>query len=65
MTGFAGWNFFTNGAYILSSIKYNDQIIKLTLDEDYFLNREEQYKEFISNGSSGNFLKAPDEIVEE
>ncbi len=55
----------TNGAYILSSIKYNDQIIKLTLDEDYFLNREEQYKEFISNGSSGNFLKAPDEIVEE
>ena len=55
----------TNAAYILSSIKYNDQIIKLTLDEDYFLNREEQYKEFMSNGSSGNFLKAPDEIIEE
>lgn len=54
----------TNAAYILSSIKYNDKIIKLTLDEDYFINREEQYKEFVSNGSSGNFLKAPDEIIE-
>ena len=54
----------TDAAYMLSSIKYNDTIIKLTLDEDYFVNREEQYKEFISNGSSGNFLKAPDEVQE-
>ena len=55
----------TNASYILSSIKYNDKIIALTLDDDYFTNREEQYKEFISKGVSGRFLKAPDEIVEE
>ncbi len=56
--------FITNAAYILSSIKYNDNIIKMMLDENYE-NREEQYKEFISNGTTGNFLKAPDDIVEE
>lgn len=55
----------TNASYILSSIKYNDKIIALTLDDDYFKNREEQYKEFISKGASGRFLKAPDEIIEE
>lgn len=54
----------TNASYILSSIKYNDKIIALALDKDYFINREEQYKEFVSKGNSGNFLKAPEEIIE-
>ena len=53
----------TEASYILSSIKYNDKVIALMLNTDYFVNREEQYKEFISKGNGGNFLKAPDEEV--
>ncbi len=52
----------TNAAYILSSIKYNDKIISLTLEDD---SREQKYNEFESNGETGNFLKAPDDVVEE
>ena len=54
----------TEASYILSSIKYNDKIIALMLNSDYFVNREEQYKEFTSKGNGGNFLKAPDEEAE-
>ncbi len=54
----------TEASYILSSIKYNDKVISLSLNDDYFTNREEQYKEFISKGNSGNFLKAPEEEPE-
>ena len=53
----------TDAAYILASIKYNDKIIEFTMDDDY-LNIESQYNEFVSNGSSGNFLKAPDEEID-
>jgi len=55
----------TDASYILSSIKYNDKVISLSLNDDYFINREEQYKEFISKGTTGNFLKAPDEVPED
>lgn len=56
----------TNASYILSTIKYNDKVIALMLDDDYFVNRDEQYKEFISTKTSGSFLKAPeDEIIED
>ncbi|MBR1377027.1 MAG: hypothetical protein IJ565_04365 [Bacilli bacterium] len=54
----------TNASYILSTVKYNDKVIALMLNSDYFTNREEQYKEFTSKKSSGNFLKAPDENIE-
>ena len=55
----------TEASYILSSIKYNDKVISLSLNDDYFVNREEQYKEFISKGTTGNFLKAPDDVPED
>lgn len=35
-----------NASYILSTVKFNDNIIELMLNEEYFTNKEEQYKEF-------------------
>lgn len=35
-----------NASYILSTVKFNDNIIALMLNEEYFTNKEEQYKEF-------------------
>lgn len=32
-----------NAAYILSTVKYNADIIELMLNEDYFTSREERY----------------------
>lgn len=53
-----------NASYILSTIKYNDKVIALSFNEDYFINREEQYKEFVSKRVNSNFLLAPDEMLE-
>ena len=44
-----------NASYMLSTIKYNDDVIKLILDEDYFTNKEEQYDIFTSTNNSTNF----------
>lgn len=54
----------TDASYILSTVKYNDKVIALMLDDDYFVNREEQYKEFESKKTNNNFLKAPDEEIQ-
>lgn len=35
-----------NSSYILSTVKFNDNIIKLMLNEEYFTNKEEKYEEF-------------------
>lgn len=35
-----------NASYILSTIKYNDNIIELMLNNDYFTNKEEKYEKF-------------------
>lgn len=53
-----------NASYILSTIKYNDKVMALSLDDDYFKNREEQYKEFVSKKKTSNFLLAPEEVPE-
>lgn len=50
-----------DASYILSTVKYNHNVIALMLDEDYFVNREEQYTEFSSKKQNNNFLLAPDE----
>ena len=52
-----------NASYILSTIKFNDNIISLMLDNDYFTNKEEQYDEFSKKNENNNFLV--DEEVEE
>lgn len=51
-----------DASYILSTVKFNDNIIALMLDEEYFTNKEEQYTKFkIKNESKGNFLKYNDD----
>ena len=39
-----------DATYILSSIKYNGNIIKLELNEELLTNKEEQYDKFENNG---------------
>ena len=38
-----------NASYILSTVKFNDNIIELMLNEEYFTNKEEQYDKFEAN----------------
>jgi len=40
-------NVILNASYILSTVKFNDNIIELMLNEDYFTNKEEKYVKFI------------------
>lgn len=54
-----------NASYILSTIQFNDNVIKLSLDDDYFTNKEEQYNEFKKKKEEDHFLKNPDEVVDE
>lgn len=37
-----------DATYILSTVKFNDNIIELMLNDDYFTNKEEQYDKFES-----------------
>ena len=54
-----------NATYILSTIKYNDDVIKLVLDEDYFANKEEKYNIFKSTNNSTVFELEYVDIEEE
>lgn len=38
-----------DASYILSTVKFNDNIIELMLNENYFTNKEEQYEKFKAN----------------
>ncbi len=46
-----------NASYILSTVKFNDNIIKLMLNEDYFINKEETYDIFASKEKKENLLE--------
>lgn len=50
-----------NSSYILSTIKFNDNIIKLMLDSDFFTNRDEVYDIFNSKKETDRFLKFDNE----
>ncbi len=54
-----------NATYILSTVKYNNNVIKLVLDEDYFTNKEEKYNIFSSTNNSTSFELEYTEIEEE
>ncbi len=41
-------NVILNASYILSTVKFNDNVIELMLQEDYLTNREEKYDIFAS-----------------
>lgn len=45
-----------NASYMLSTIKFNDNIVGLMLNSDYFTNKEEQYDVFSKKNENNNFL---------
>lgn len=52
-----------NSSYILSTVKFNDNIIELMLNDDYFTNKEEQYDIFKQKEETDNtkFLQYKEE----
>ncbi len=47
-----------NCSYILSTIKYNSNIVKLSLEDDFLKNKEEEYNVFSSkNNDDNSFLR--------
>lgn len=57
-------NVILNMSYMLSTIKFNDNVIKVILDDD-FLVSEEKYDIFTSKKESNDFLKLEDEPEDE
>ena len=51
-----------NASYILSTVKFNHEVIKLMLDDEFFTNKEETYNIFESTEESNNFLEYVDEV---
>mgnify|MGYP004595445847 FL=1 len=45
-----------NASYILSTVKFNDNIVKLNLKDNYLTNKEEQYAEFKKSDKEEYFL---------
>ena len=54
-------NSILNMTYILSTIKFNDNVVKIILDDD-FLVSEEKYDIFTSKKNENDFLKLEDEV---
>ncbi|MEG2322424.1 MAG: hypothetical protein RSB71_02955 [Bacilli bacterium] len=50
-----------NASYMLSTIKFNDNVIKLMLDDE-FLSLDEQYDIFTSKQETSDFLKLEEEV---
>lgn len=50
-----------DASYILSTVKFNDNIIALMLNDDYFTNKEEQYDKFKIKEENNYFLQYNDE----
>ena len=54
-----------NSSYILSTIKYNYDIIELMLKDDYFTNKTGKYDNYETKEDSGNFeLEKENELKE-
>lgn len=53
-----------NASYILSTIKYNSNVIKLVLNEDYFTNKEVMYDIFTPKQETSDFLEYEDDMVD-
>ena len=51
-----------DATYILSTIKYNGDVIKLVLNEDYFRNKESVHDIFIPKEVTSDFLEYNDDI---
>lgn len=46
-----------NSSYILSTVKFNNNVIKILLDEDYFKYKEEKFELFEKEEKKENFLE--------
>lgn len=53
-----------NATYILSTIKFNHNVIKLMLNEDYFILKEETYDVFTPKVETDNYIRYEDDTVE-
>lgn len=53
-----------NSSYILSTVKFNHEVIKLMLDDEFFTSKEETYDIFESEVETDNFLEYVDEEIE-
>ena len=53
-------NTILNSTYILSTIKYNKDIMKLILDDDYFTNKIGKYNFSNTKGNSEKFILKKD-----
>ena len=51
-----------NASYILSTVKFNDNIVKLNLKDNYLTNKEEQYTEFKESEKEEYFLMTEEEM---
>lgn len=54
-----------NSSYILSTIQFNDNVIKLSLNDEYFTAKQEQYNKFKVQKKEEYFLEYDDEESEE
>lgn len=50
-------NVVLNASYILSTVKFNHNIIKLSLDEGYFTNQEKKYDIFTPKNPTNNYIE--------
>lgn len=46
-----------NSSYILSTVKFNDNVIKIMLNEDYFKYKEEKFELFVNEDKDENLLE--------
>ena len=50
-------NVILNSSYILSTVKFNNNVIRIMLNEDYFRYREEKFELFDNEDVNENFLE--------
>lgn len=50
-------NVILNSSYILSTVKFNNNVIRIMLNEDYFKYREEKFQLFENEEENENFLE--------
>ena len=54
-----------NASYILSTIKYNHDIVEIMLEDDYFTNKTGKYNDYNSTSESKNFILEKENVIEE
>ncbi|MDD2377738.1 MAG: hypothetical protein PHD10_03490 [Bacilli bacterium] len=57
-------NVVLDATYILSTIKFNSNVIKIMLDDDLFINKEEKYDIFTPKKETNNFIEYIEDMEE-